>query len=295
VHADGIITSLTGDEIYEIPLSLEKEGLAAVVLRKLNIQNTTPDLAAWRSFKEKAGAVQSGAPVVTVGIVGKYKPLAYVSISEALFYSAVEAGKSLKTVYIASDGITDKTAKDMLKGLDGIVVPSGFGERGFSGKAAACEYARKNNLPALMIGFGAQAAVCGFLNAVCGVKATSAEFGDKSKEPAIRRTLENGEPAFILGARESRLVSGTRLHRIYGSPEKICERRRHKYEINPFYKQRLEENGLKIAAESPDGVPEAFELDGHPFYIGVAFRPEFKARLDAEHPLFREFIGVCAR
>ncbi|MCI8413583.1 MAG: CTP synthase [Clostridia bacterium] len=289
VDHDCIIQNLTTDNIFNVPLALEEEGLARVVLRKLRLADSQPDLAQWRAFCEKAQSVHADANELRIGLVGKYVELhdAYVSLTEALDHSGIAIGTHVKIVWISSEKLTP-AALSRLSSLHGMVIPAGFGERGFEGKVNAARYARENGIPALMIGMGAQAGLVGFARSHGLEKANSTEFDRKTAYPVVYSPYES--PRFRCGAYPAVVKAGTKLFAAY-KEQNISERHRHKYEINPEFVRTLEKEGLVFSAKSPSGkIYEAFELPDHPFYAGVMFRPEFKSRPDKPHPLITAFV-----
>ena len=237
VEKDCILQSLTTDNIYEIPLRLEEQGLAGAVLRKLKLEDRQPDLSAQIAFYEK-------------------------NLSR-------------------------------LSDFDGVIVPAGFGVRGFDGKVAAAKYVRENGIPALMIGLGAQAALVEFARDVLGkAQASSTEFAPDTPDPIVYSP--NKQPTFRKGLQVCKLVRGSKLEKIYSSGT-IKERHRHKYEFNAAYASELAEHGLKFSGFSPDGIPEAFESDSDVFFIGTIFRPEFISRPNRPHPLITAFLKACKK
>lgn len=291
VDADCIIQNLTTDNIFTVPLALEEEGLARAAVKKLRLQEREPDLDGWRDFCRRAQEVRNGGEKLRIGLVGKYTDLhdAYVSLTEALEHSGVAMGCGVEIVWIPAEKVTSSPAR--LQGLDGVVIPAGFGERGFEGKVAAARYARENGVPALMIGMGAQAGLVEFARSHGREKANSTEFDRKTPFPVVCSMSE--PPRIRRGAFTSLVKEGTRLSAAYGASE-ICERHRHKYDFNPAYAKELEKDGLTFSAVAENGKTcEAFELNDHPFYVGVIYRPEFKSRPDAPHPLVTAFISAA--
>jgi CTP synthase len=294
VPSSAVIPSLMDDEIFEMPLKLEENGLAGIALKKFGLENRKPDLSVWKDFYSKAAASFTAGESVNIAVVGKYadKPAAYTSLSEALFYSAINARKRLLISYIKSDELNPSAVSETLGGFDGIVVPAGFGERGFDGKITACDYARQSGKPCLMIGFGAEAGVISVLSGIGGLKAGTEEFLHAGEHAVIRRVKSPEAGGFKKGDYKSFIIGDTVLSGIYGGAETVTERHRHKFEISPDYRAEIEKCGVKISATGDAGEIEAFELDGHKFFIGVIYRPEFKARPDNEHPLFKAFINA---
>ena len=290
VEKDCIMQSLTTDNIYGLPLSLEEQGLAKVLLRKFKLPDAEPQLEDWKAFYQKTCELAARKDGIRIVIMGKYveKHDAYISLSAALNHSGVKADVKVHIDWMSSDRITEKKLAK-LKEYDGIVIPAGFGNRGFEGKVAAAKVARENDIPVLMIGLGAQAGYVEYARNVCGLgKATSAEMDPKT-DCAVVTPSGDG---FRKGAQECRLKPGTKAHEIYG--DKTVERHRHKYELSKEYVHTLEKNGLVISGESPTGkYPEVFELPSKRFYVGVIFRPEFKSRLFKSHPLTDTFIAAC--
>ncbi len=292
VDHDCIIQNLTTDNIFTVPLALEEEGLARVAARKLRLEEREPDLDSWREFCEKAQRVHSSENKLRIGLVGKYVELhdAYVSLTEALDHSGIAMDTCVEIVWIPSEKVTP-AAVSRLQSLSGIVIPAGFGERGFEGKVNAARFARENGIPALMLGMGAQAGLVEFARK-CGMeKANSTEFDKKTAYPVVYSPFE--APRFRCGAEPASVKKNTLLHKIYGT-DIISERHRHKYEFNPAFQRELEKEGLVFSVKGTAGkLYEAYELPGHPFYVGVVYRPEFKSRPDNPHPLITAFIGAA--
>lgn len=292
VENDCIIQNLTTENIYTVPLALEDEGLGRVALRKLRLEDRTPDLDGLRAFCEKAQQVRGSERKLKIGLVGKYTDYrdAYVSLTEAIAHSGISMGEGVEISWIPSEKVTPASVAARLSGVDGVVIPAGFGERGFEGKVNAARYAREHAVPALMIGMGAQAGLVDFARSCGYEKANSTEFDRKTPYPVVYSPYER--PKFRCGAYVSRLKAGTQLREIYGADE-ISERHRHKYEFNPAYAERLQKAGLTFSAAAQTGNgADAFELPSHPFWVGVIFRPEFKSRPDAPHPLISAFVAA---
>ncbi len=292
VETDCIIQNLTTDNIFNIPLALEEDGLARAAVRKLRLEDRAPDLDSWKYFCERAEKVRSGGDKVRIGLVGKYVELhdAYVSLTEALEHSGVATGVGVEIVWISSEKMTRATVSRLLS-LDGIVIPAGFGERGFEGKINTARFARENDIPALMIGMGAQAGLVEFARS-CGMdKADSTEFDRKTPYPVVYSPYD--EPRFRCGAYQAIVKNGTMLHDIYGA-DTISERHRHKYEFNPEFFKQLEKSGLVFSVKAQSGkLCEGYELPDRKFFIGVMYRPEFKSRPDDPHPLITAFVSAC--
>lgn len=293
VEKNCIIENITTKNILEIPLLLEENGLADAVIRKLNLTVPQPDLADWREICEKIQAIKNTDKKVRIGVVGKYveKRDAYISLEMALIHSGIALGTGVEINYIQSASVK-KIDEKIFEGLDGVVIPGGFGHSGFEGKVNAARIARENNIPALMIGLGAQAAAVEYARNVMNLAAAdSTEFEKKTPYPVVIRRSDGN--SFKKGAFITRLEAGSKLAGIYGTTE-ITERHRHKYEFNKTYKNMFNAAGLRFVGESADGkIPEAFELDSNDFYIGVVFHPEFSSRPTHPDPLFNAFLKAC--
>lgn len=293
VEKDCIIQNLTTDNIYEIPLMLEQEKLPDVIMRKLSLPQNSPDLTAWEAFYRKSVELESAENPVKIAVIGKYadKHGAYISLIEALTHSGIAISRRVSINTIFCDNMGDKEIA-ALSNYDGVIIPSGFGERGFDEKVRALKSLRENNIPTLMIGMGAQAALVEFARNVLGLpNANSAEVCD-TPDPVVMR---NKKQEFIKGAYPTNLKKGSRLAQIYDSG-KISERHRHKYSFNPAYTKQMEKKGLGFTAVSAvTKLPEGFELKNHRFYIGTIFRPELKSRPLKPHPLITAFLKEAAK
>ena len=296
VRAEDVIQNLTAPSLYEVPLWLEKEGLADVVCEHLKLENRAPDLSGWRAMIEK---VKSCHKKVTIGLVGKYVELedAYLSVAEALRHGGFENGAEVDIDWIQSENITRENAADILKGCDGIIVPGGFGDRGIEGMIEAIRYCRENKVPVFGICLGMQMSVVEFARNVAGLEdANSSEFSDT--ENAVIDIMDSQKDitekggTMRLGLYPCKLQEGSRCKEIYGS-DLIYERHRHRWEFNNRFKTALTSKGLLIGGISPDEkLVEIVELpkDMHPWFVGVQFHPEFKSRPNHPHVLFSDFI-----
>jgi len=291
VKPDCVIENITLPSLYEAPLLLHENGLDKVVCRELGINPPPPDLTAWREMTKK---IASRKKETTIAVVGKYIKLhdAYLSIIESLNHAGFEAGAFVRIKWIDSEAISEKGAAELLCGVNGMIIPGGFGDRGIEGKIDACRYARENNIPYLGICLGMQIAVIEFARNVCALKeAHSAEFNPNTKNPVIhympgQEGKLNSGGTMRLGAYPCKIAKGTKLEQFYKS-EEISERHRHRFEFNNNYRQLLSEKGLTLSGTSPDGnLIEAVEITDKPFFIGVQFHPEFKSRPNRPHPLF---------
>ncbi len=291
VHVDCIIENLTSDHILEIPMMLEREGFASAVLRKLKLEEREADLDAWKGVLKLAYATEK-THTAKIAVVGKYVEMhdAYVSLYESVKYAAIDTRVRYELIGICSDKI-DKRALDRIGKCDGIILPAGFGERGFDGKVVVAEYARKHDIPCLMIGLGAQAGFIEFARNVAGLKkADSHEFDSDAECPAVKRGLI----PFRKGACVTTVKKGTLLSDIYGE-EKICMRHRHRYEMNEDYADVLEKAGLTVSGRSEEGYIDAFEIKDRKFYVGVSFQPEFESKVGRPDKLIRGFLLAAAK
>ncbi len=291
VKKDCVIENMTLPSLYEAPLMLNKNGLDLVVCRELGLDSSSPDLSAWRAMTAK---IASREKEVTIAIVGKYVKLhdAYLSIIESLNHAGFEAGAFVKIKWVDSEDIEKNGSEAYLKGINGMIIPGGFGDRGIEGKIIACRYARENNIPYLGICLGMQIAVIEFARNVCGfVQANSAEFSETTPDPVIhympgQQGKLNSGGTMRLGKFPCHVQKGTLMHALYGEDE-ISERHRHRFEFNNDYREVFGKNGMTISGISPDGeLVEAIELAKNSFFVGVQFHPEFKSRPNHPHPLF---------
>ena len=298
VRKEDVIENRTAGNLYEVPLMLEKNGLAKAVCRKLNLKKTKPDNSEWESLSQK---INNPKGEVNIAIVGKYMHLedSYLSVAESLRHGGFANGVKVNIGFVDSETITAKTAKKVLSDYQGILVPGGFGSRGIEGKIQAIKYARENNVPFLGICLGMQMATVEFARDVLGLKdANSQEFDENSNNQVIhimetQKAVTKKGGTMRLGAYPCKIKRGTLAYKIYGE-ELISERHRHRYEFNNDYRQMCEDNGLILSGTSPDdSLVEIVELKNHPFFIGGQFHPEFKSRPDRPAPLFREFIKAA--
>lgn len=298
VRAEDVIQNLTAPSLYEVPLWLEKEGLADVVCHHLKLECRQPDLKEWQ---EMIGRVHSCNKKVTIGLVGKYVELedAYLSVAEALRHGGFENSAEVDIKWIQSENLNENTIAEMLHGCDGIIVPGGFGDRGIEGMIEAIKYAREHKIPMFGICLGMQMSVVEFARHVAGLEgANSSEFGD-TPYPVIdimdsQKDITEKGGTMRLGLYPCKLADDSRCAEIYSAPQNLIrERHRHRWEFNNEYRKLLEDKGLMLAGLSPDEkLVEIVELpkNVHPWFVGVQFHPEFKSRPNRAHPLFRDFI-----
>ncbi|HEY6318991.1 MAG TPA: CTP synthase, partial [Acidimicrobiia bacterium] len=301
VPEEGIVSAVDADHLYEIPLVLHEEGLDDYVCRVLRLDDREPDLTSWRHL---VAGIDAAERTVRIGLAGKYVnlPDAYLSVVEALRHGGYGCGARVEIDWIASDDLEGMLAEGRLRGLDGVIIPGGFGFRGIEGKIAAAGFAREHGVPFLGLCLGLHCAVIEYARDVCGLLgANSSEFDPHSPHPVIDLMDEQREVIDLggtmrLGTYPAKLVAGSLVADAYGE-ELIYERHRHRYEVNNRYRARLEEAGLRSSGTSPDDrLVEFIELDRavHPFYVATQAHPEFKSRPDRPHPLFAAFVRAAA-
>ncbi|MDQ3766832.1 MAG: CTP synthase [Actinomycetota bacterium] len=310
VQMDAIVSAVDSANIYEIPLVMQSEGLDDFVVNHLRIETARePDLTQWKELVARIdktmaapapGHSPDGGGALQIGLIGKYVrlPDAYLSVVEALKHASFTHEAPVDIVWIPSDSLETDDLHQALGRLDGILVPGGFGVRGIEGKVQAVRWAREQQVPFLGLCLGLQCAVIEFARHVAGLDgANSTEFDSSTEYPVI--DILTGQDlgalggTMRLGAYPCRLSPGSKAALAYGR-ELIYERHRHRYEVNPRWRTRLERAGLEASGESPDGtLVEVIELAGHPWFVGSQFHPEFKSRPDRPHPLFHDFIGAA--
>jgi len=311
VEEKAVISAVDVDNIYKIPLWLHSQKLDEIVLRKLHIEVPVADLADW---KYVVNAMEFPESEVSVGMIGKYVELteSYKSINEALTHAGIHTGTRVRIRYIDSEKLEGGEPElDGLDGLDAILVPGGFGERGVEGKIVAVRYAREHGIPYLGICLGMQVAVIEFARHVAGLQgAHSTEFSPDTPHPVIalitewqdrEGRIEQRDAAsdlggtMRLGAQTAVLTEGSQVQRAYGAP-RVQERHRHRYEFNNAYAERLEAAGLVFSGRSEDGtLVEALELSDHPWFVGCQFHPEFTSTPRDGHALFTGFVSAARR
>ncbi|MBS4534924.1 CTP synthase [Clostridium sp. D2Q-14] len=292
---NNVVQNLDADTLYEVPLMLEEEGFPQMVVNRLKLNVKNPDLSKW---KEIVAKIKNPKDKIKIALVGKYVELkdAYLSVAEALKHAGIANEVEIDIDWIHSEDIDDGNCKDLLKNVDGILVPGGFGHRGIEGKICAIKYARENKVPFLGICLGMQMAVVEFARNVLGLKdAHSSELLSSTTNPVIdimpeQVDIEDMGGTMRLGLYPCKIKEETKASIAYNE-ELVYERHRHRYEFNNQYKERLEENGMKISGVSPDErLVEIVEIKDHPWFVASQFHPEFKSRPTRSQPLFRDFI-----
>jgi CTP synthase len=307
VDTDAVVAAPDAPSIYDIPKVLHAEALDAYVVRRLDLPFRDVDWTVWGDLLER---VHNPAETVRVALVGKYVDLpdAYLSVTEALRAGGFAHRAKVEVVWVASDTCeTESGAARMLSGVDGVLIPGGFGVRGIEGKLGAIRYARTRGIPVLGLCLGLQCMVIEVARDLAGIAdANSAEFDELTKDPVISTMADQtdviaGERdmggTMRLGAYVAKLAPGSLVARAYGAAD-ASERHRHRYEVNNAYRDRLAKTGLKFSGLSPDGhLVEYVELpeDKHPFFVGTQAHPELKSRPTRPHPLFAAFIGAALR
>ncbi len=311
VDENAVITARDVETIYEVPIHLHEEGIDDRIVELLDLKVSNHDLKTCKTIIER---IKHPAKNVTIALVGKYIDLkeAYKSLCEALTHGGVANDARVNIHWVDSEEIESRGAAEMLKGMDGILVPGGFGVRGVEGKIATVKYARENKIPYFGICLGMQCAVIEVARDLARLQnANSSEFDLKTPHPVIylieqwydyrnktiqKRDLSSDKGGSMrLGAYPCKLEKGTLAHQAYGKDE-ISERHRHRYEFNNKYLESLKAAGLVISGVSPDGaLVEIIELKGHPWFLGCQFHPEFKSTPRRPHPLFTAFIGAALK
>jgi len=299
VPVESVISAVDVSCIYELPLVLHAEGLDAHIAERLNIWSRQPELGAWVSTVERFKKPANGG--VRIGVVGKYVHLkdSYKSLHEALVHGGLANDVAVHLEYIDSEQIERGSAAGLLSGLDAVLVPGGFGDRGVEGKIQAIGYAREHAVPFFGICLGMQLAVIEYARNVCGLKGSnSTEVQKDCAHPVIdlmpdQRGVKDKGGTMRLGAYPCVLAAGTRAATLYGQ-DRISERHRHRFEFNNDYRETLTKAGLRLSGTSPDDrLVEIVELEGHAFFVGCQFHPEFKSRPMVAHPLFSGFVAAA--
>ncbi|MEG4966295.1 CTP synthase [Microcoleus sp. B6-A1] len=299
VPEECVITAQDAKSIYEVPLMMEQEGLAQQTLNLLQLEHRQPDLHQWQTLVNR---LYSPNHKIDIALVGKYVRLndAYLSVVEALRHAAIAIGCDLNLHWINSEDLESGNLDNYLKGINGILVPGGFGVRGVDGKIAAIEYAKHHKIPFLGLCLGMQCAVIEWARNIAQLKdANSAEFDPDTANPVINLLPEQQDVVDLggtmrLGLYPCRVNPDTLAFKLY-QKEVIYERHRHRYEFNNAYRNLFLESGYAVSGTSPDGrLVEMIEFPNHPFFIACQFHPEFQSRPSAPHPLFQGFIQAAS-
>lgn len=302
VDDECIIENSDCSSLYEVPLMLENQNLAQVVCKKLGMPWGEPDLTDWADVVERERALSEN---VEIAIVGKYVELhdAYLSIVESLHHAGIHSGANVNIRWVNSEEIEETGVESALEGINGIIVPGGFGTRGVEGKIMAVQYARENKIPFLGICLGMHCTVIEFARNVLGLKqANTSEINENTPDPVIdimpdQKNIDNLGGTMRLGAYPCKLAENTWSRELYGNSE-ISERHRHRYEFNNSYREAMAKAGLVFAGTSPDDrLVEIVELtkENHPYFVSVQFHPEFKSRPNRPHPLFKGLVTAAIK
>jgi len=300
VQLNSVIEAMDAESIYDVPLLMRKEKLAEIVLSKLKLPKSEPDLDEWKAF---LGKLKNPTEEVEIGLIGKYVELpdAYKSIIESFIHAGAENECTVKIRWVSSEDITPLNVDTHLKDLSGMLVAPGFGERGIEGKISAIKYVRENNIPFLGICLGMQCAVTEFARNVLKMPhAASTEIYPQTPDPVIDLMNDQKDITKIggtmrLGAYPCRIQKGSKVHAIYGKLN-ISERHRHRYEFNNQYLDEFINAGMNMTGINPESeLVEIIELENHPWFIGVQFHPELKSTAQNPHPLFVHFVEASLK
>ncbi len=300
VDTEAVIPMETVETIYEVPLVLEEAGLGRYLVERLHLPTHAPDLTEWR---ELVAQIKSPKRPLPIALVGKYVELrdAYLSVAEALRHAGIHLGVDVDIRWISSEQIEQDGPEHWLYDVHGVVVPGGFGDRGIEGKIMVAEYARTTGIPYFGLCLGMQIATIAFARHILeDSQVNSTEFAPQTTHPVIdfmpdQLDITDKGGTMRLGAYPCKLVPGTRAAEAYGK-ELITERHRHRFEFNNKYREQLEQAGLIVSGQSPDGrLVEIVELRDHPWFLGTQFHPEFLSRPNRPHPLFRAFVEAASQ
>jgi CTP synthase len=297
VEPTAVISNPDVPDVYLVPLGLQAEGLDRLVCRKLGLETGGADLGEWLELTER---IRARHEEVEIALVGKYVKLhdAYLSVHEALKHAGIHHGCRIRLRWVDAEGMSLEEAAETLEQVDGVLVPGGFGSRGWEGKVLACRVARERSIPYLGICLGMHVAVSEYARHVVGLAgANSTEMDPETPYPVIdllpeQKGVEDLGGTMRLGAQAVEIVDATRARATYGEPV-VHERHRHRYEVNNHYRPRLEEAGLVVSGTYQEGrLVEIVELPDHPWFVASQFHPEFKSRPTRPAPLFRDFVGA---
>jgi len=300
IDANAVVECRDASTLYEVPLNLRNEGLDDIVVNHLKLTTTPPDMTDWEKLVERVKQLQHN---VEIAIVGKYVALhdAYLSIVESLSHAGFDANSDVKIRWVNAEELTESNVDEYLSGVQGILVPGGFGDRGIEGKISAIRYAREQQIPFFGICLGMQVAVIEVARNLAGLEgANSSEINPTTDYPVIdllpeQKDIEEMGGTMRLGLYPCKLQDNTLAQQCYND-ELVYERHRHRYEFNNEYREIIERTGLVISGTSPDGrLVEIVELPGHPWFLAVQFHPEFISRPNRPQPLFREFVKAALK
>ncbi|MEW4924220.1 CTP synthase [Algibacter sp. 2305UL17-15] len=300
VTADSVIQSIDASTIYDVPNLMLKEGLDKIVLKKLDLESTKPDISNWNKFVHR---YKNPKTEVNIGLIGKYVELqdSYKSILESFIHAGAANEVRVNVESVHSEYLNNENTELMLGHLDAVLVAPGFGERGIEGKISAVKFVRENNIPFLGICLGMQMAVIEFARNVLHLKdANSSEMDADTPHPVIdlmeeQKTIKNKGGTMRLGAWDCALTPGSKVAKIYKT-EDIKERHRHRYEFNSDYKSQIEEGGMFATGLNPKTkLVEIVEIPDHPWFIGVQYHPEYKSTVASPHPLFVAFVKAALK
>lgn len=295
IDANAVVECRDASTLYEVPLNLRDEGLDEIVVNHLKLTTPAPDMREWESMLSR---IQKLEKTVEIAIVGKYVALhdAYLSVVESLSHAGFAANAEVKIRWVNAEEITDENVDEMLRGIGGILVPGGFGDRGIEGKISAIRYAREQLIPFFGICLGMQVSVIEYGRSVLGLQgANSSEIDPNTQYPLIdllpeQKDIEDMGGTMRLGLYPCKIIPDSLAMSCYDD-ELVYERHRHRYEFNNAYRDEIEKAGLVISGTSPDGrLVEIVELPEHPWFLSVQFHPEFTSRPNRPQPLFREFV-----
>lgn len=298
IDEKAVVECLDADTLYEVPMMLREQGLDDIVVNHLKLTTNEPDMTEWENLVHR---VKSLKHTTEIAIVGKYVALhdAYLSIVEALGHAGIVSNTEIKIRWVNAEEVYDHNVAELLKGVQGVLVPGGFGDRGIEGKVAAIRYARENNVPFFGICLGMQVAVVEYARSVLKLEgANSSEINPTTPYPVIdllpeQKDIEDLGGTMRLGLYPCKLAEGSLAMRCYDD-ELVYERHRHRYEFNNQYRDALEAAGLKITGTSPDGrLVEIIECPEHPWFLAVQFHPEFTSRPNRPQALFKHFVQAA--
>jgi CTP synthase len=299
VDVDAVVSAIDVPDVYLVPRALTEQGLDTLVCSKLGLETPAAALGEWDELVERLGERRES---VEIALVGKYVKLhdAYLSVHEALKHAGIAAGCRVGVRWVDAEHMTLEGVRAELAGVDGVLVPGGFGSRGWEGKILACRVAREDGIPYLGICLGMHVAVSEFARHVCALDgANSTEMDPETPHPVIdllpeQKDIEDLGGTMRLGAQAVELADGTRARELYGGEPVILERHRHRYEVNNAYRQQLVDGGLVVSGTFREGhLVEVVELPDHPWFVASQFHPEFKSRPTRPAPLFREFVQAA--